>query len=96
MTSGQDGPTFSLRLIKASGKDIGRQVFLARCRYGKKSGPTPKPRSTRKTDADSPETLAKRAHVDNGTIPITDVEKNRYISPLISHIVGYNQYKVIH
>ena len=92
ITTGQDGPTFSLVIVKSSGKEIGRKVRLARCRYGKKAGFTTKPRvgRSRPKDPDA------RAHVDNGTLPITDVERNRYLSPLISHIIQYNQCKVIH
>ena len=91
LTTGQDGPTFSLRIVKSSGKEKGRIVHLARCRYGKKAGYTSKPRVGRKEQPSD-----ARAHVDNGTLPITDVERNRYLSPLISHIIQYNQYKVIH
>jgi hypothetical protein len=35
-------------------------------------------------------------HIDAGTLPITDITAGRYNTPLISHIIGYNGFKVIH
>lgn len=38
----------------------------------------------------------RRLHLDAGTLPMTDVETNTYFTPLISHIIGYNDCKVYH
>lgn len=35
-------------------------------------------------------------HKVNYTVPITDLENEQYLTPLISHIIQFNQYKVIH
>lgn len=35
-------------------------------------------------------------HKEHDTIPITDLEDGQYKTVLISHIIGYNQFKVYH
>jgi hypothetical protein len=97
----RQGP-FSLMIIKSGGKEIGQKRRLMRCLYGKKPG-SGKTRSQRqaekvaaKLDKSKISATERRLHVWNGTIPIFDVEQNRYISPLMSHITEFNQYKVIH
>lgn len=93
---------FSLLYVKSGGKEIGQKRRLHRCRYGKKpgSGKTRVQRQAEKAaaalDHSGLNATERRAHVENGTIPIHDLEQNRYISPLLSHIVEFNQYKVIH
>lgn len=93
---------FSLVIVLAGGKDIGQKRRLLRCRYGKKTG-SGKTRAQRQAakaaaalDQTGINTTERRAHVENGTIPIHDLEQNRYISPLISHITEFMHYKVIH
>lgn len=66
-------------------------MIIARARYG----------APRRRVSDTPTGTRERSkapyeHNDNGTIPMTNVDRNKYFSPLISHIIGYNEYRVIH
>jgi hypothetical protein len=94
MTDPMRETPFSIRLVKSGGKEIAQYRRLYRCRYGKKPG-SGKTRSQREAEKVINGT-ERRGHVENGTIPIHDLEQNRYVSPLLSHIVEFNQYKVIH
>ncbi|MEL6141889.1 MAG: hypothetical protein AAFU67_09755 [Bacteroidota bacterium] len=83
--------TCRLAIVVSSGKRKGQVRIIANARYGSPS----------RRIADSPDGKRKSSsspyeHNDNGTIPITDADRNKYLSPLISHIIGYNEYRVIH
>lgn len=39
---------------------------------------------------------ARLLHKEQDTIPITDLEDGQYKTILISHIIGFNEYKVYH
>jgi len=92
--TGEDGD-FTLRIIRSSGKLKGHEKVFARARYGAPEQVTHTPKGKR--DKAAGIRLASVGdHLENGTIPITDLEKRQYKSPLISHIIGYNGRKVIH
>jgi|GEM_PF-805862 hypothetical protein len=102
MTDPSRADTFSLVIRLSGGKEIGQKRTLYRCRFGKRAG-SGKTREQRAEDRkvagldkSGLNGTERRQHVENGTIPIHDLEQNRYISPLISHITEFNQYKVIH
>lgn len=87
---GPGGKTCTLRVRRSSGPKRGQLYVIAQARYGA-------PRKEGKPQEGLRESTAKYMHNDAGTIPITDVgNHSRYISPSISHIVGYNQYRVRH
>lgn len=80
-----------LTVVRSSGKNKGDVIIIPRARYG----------SPRRRVSDTPTGVRKRSnndyeHNDNGTFPMTNVDRNKYISPLLSHIIGYNEYRVIH
>jgi len=83
--------TFALKIVRSTGKAKGSIGFYPRVRYGK---PRDRGAAARKAarNGDPPPWL----HTDRGTIPLTDTDRNRYIAPLISHIIQYNQYRVRH
>ena len=80
-----------LKFILSTGPAKGDERIVPRARYGA-------PRRTVATQKDGGRPRSKRAyeHNDNGTLPMTNVDGNRYFTPLISHIVGYNDFRVIH
>jgi hypothetical protein len=90
------GGTFTLRFVRSSGQRKGTIATVAKCRYGA-------PRRQRDNDAQPGPSSAnsnrsgrKWLHTEAGTIPCTDTERNRYFTPLISHIIQYNDYQVLH
>ena len=92
--TGEDGD-FTLRIIRSSGKLKGHEMVIARARYGAPQQATHTPRN-RNTSKPGSRLASVGDHLENGTIPITDLEKRQYKSPLISHIIGYNGRKVVH
>lgn len=83
---------FWLAFVRASGKEVGSIKVVAKTLYG-----APK-RATGSGGGMIPvKDDRKRAmHVEKGTLPCTDYDKDEYITPLISHIIGYNLMKVVH
>jgi hypothetical protein len=82
--------TFLIKFVRASGKKKGSIKTVAKARYG-----AVKPKD-RGNGMPKPSENTPRLHVDAGTLPMTDTERNSYFTPLISHIIQFNQYKVIH
>lgn len=88
---GTDDRPASLTIVLSSGAKRGQVRLLPSVRYGApmKSGPV--------LSVGLRQSTAPHSHNDRGTIPMTDLaQRNRYITPLISHIIGYNGYKVRH
>lgn len=82
--------SFWLAWVRASGKERGSIKIVSKCLYGA-------PKIGEGGKAMPVKDDRKRAmHVDKGTLPMTDYDYNEYLTPLISHIVGYNLYQVIH
>lgn len=81
----RDGQTFLLKVVRATGKQAGSIKVIAKARKG-----GPEKAHTIATDR------KKALHKDKGTIPIVDVEADQYMSILISHIIQFNDKKVIH
>lgn len=82
---------FWLAFVRSSGKDAGSIKVVAKTLYG-----APK-RATGGSGIIPVKDGRKRAlHIEKGTLPCTDYDRNEYITPLISHIVGYNLMKVTH
>lgn len=96
---GADGDSFILRFVSSGLKDKGKYK-QRKCRYGApmQNLHTPKNRRPPKKILDHAEATRRRAHVEHGTIPLTDLDAAtpKYFTPLISHIVGYNQFTVKH
>lgn len=88
--SGADGDSFTLDFIYATGKKKGLAGFKS-FRYGAPIQEVHTPERQRVA-----EKADHRDHVDYGTIPLTDVFTGKYKELLMSHITGYNQYKVVH
>lgn len=79
------GP-FVLQFVASTGKDKGK-LKTVRALYG---------RSTREQSTVAPREKAQVLHKDTGTLPLMDVDKQQYITPLISHYRVYNGYKITH
>lgn len=86
------GRTFALTFVRASGKEKGALKTVAKALYG---APNPKKRGDRGM-GESGNGKVRKTHLDAGTLPCTDTETGTYFTPLISHIVGFNEYQVIH
>lgn len=81
--------TFWLAFVRGTGKDRGSVKVVAKASYGA-------PMRTQSGQALLPKSDRKRAlHIEKGTLPMSD-EMNTYLTPLISHIIGYNLMKVVH
>jgi len=86
-----DGETFTLRYVRSTGKRKGSIKTVAKARRGVRTGFS----GSSTTDAER----SRSRHTDSGTLPIIDTEAppdDQYLTPLISHIIGFNHYKVIH
>lgn len=86
------GKTFVIRFVRSVGKKKGSIKTVAKAVYGA---------AKRKAQSSAPvdntnNTNKPRKHVDAGTIPMTDTETGKYFTPLISHIIEYNNFKVRH
>lgn len=86
-----DGERFVLEHIKASGKHKGTLV-RGEYRYGAPTQEVHTPRAKATGDLD------RREHVERGTLPLTRLDKGvpRYQTPLISHLISYNDMKIMH
>lgn len=87
----QGGATFLIKFVRSTGRQKGSIKIVAKARYG-----APNPRARGQLADDRPPMRKVKLHVDAGTLPLTDTETNTYFTPLISHIIGFNQYQVIH
>lgn len=84
---------FWIAFVRSTGKNAGSIKVVAKTLYG-----APKRSTGGRVGAVLPvKDDRKRAlHIEKGTLPCTDYDKNEYITPLISHVFGYNLMKVIH
>ena len=83
---------FWVAFVRASGKECGTIKVVAKTLYGAPKRATGGSRGMIPVKDDR-----KRAiHVEKGTLPCTDHDRDEYITPLISHIIGYNLMKVVH
>lgn len=82
---------FWIAFVRATGTECGSIKVVSKALYG-----APKRSGTGAVLA--PKDDRKRAmHVDKGTLPISDYDaRAQYLTPLISHIIGYNLYQVTH
>ena len=85
------GETCVLRFVRGTGKKRGTIKTVAKARYG-----APRRVTKGKGKSGSGRSKKHKLHVDAGTIPMTDTERNIYFTPLISHIIQYNNHQVIH
>lgn len=86
---GTPGRPFWLAFVRSSGKGQGSIKKVSKCLYG-----APKPHAGRMGASLTDRNSAK--HTEKGTLPMTDHDTGNYLTPLISHIIGYNLYQVIH
>lgn len=80
------GESFKLTFVRSSGKKKG-SIKVSQFRYG---APIPQIKASKQISK------SKGSHKLSGTIPLTEVETNKYSSPLISHIIGINDFLVKH
>lgn len=82
---------FWLAFVRAGGEKAGSVKVVSSTLYGA-------PRIDGRTGNHKAGTRLKatRLHTEKGTLPCTDKTKNEYLTPLISHIIGYNMYQVQH
>lgn len=87
----RDDPSnrFWLAFVRATGKDAGSIKIVSSALYGAPLDGYNKRRPAGKMPASA-------LHTEKGTLPITDSTNGQYLSPLISHIIGFNLYKVKH
>lgn len=87
----RDNPsgTFWLAFVRASGKDRGSIKIVSKCLYGA-------PRRNHVATIAAVVSRQSALHTEKGTLPMTDYESGQYLTPLISHIIGYNLYQVTH
>ena len=91
------GRVFWLAFVRSTGKERGSVKVVARCKYGSpqaqvgagQSGPG-------LAEILGEKKSGKWLHTDKGTLPMTDYDSGQYITPLISHLIGYNLKKIIH
>lgn len=81
---------FRLKFVKATGKSAG-EIAEKVCYYG---APNPYPRA-QSTEA-KPVPRSRKKHLESNTIPLTEFGSSRMVTPLISHIIGFNGKQVIH
>lgn len=88
MSDAGDKP-FRIAFVRATGKNAGsvKELFAY---YG---APNPGGQS-KPTKSISRKT--RKLHTASGTIPLTDASTSRLITPLISHIITFQNKKVIH
>ncbi len=82
---------FWLAFVRATGEQAGSVKVVSSSLYGA-------PRIDGRTGEHKPGSRVKATalHTEKGTLPCTDKTKGEYLSPLISHIIGYNMYQVKH
>jgi hypothetical protein len=87
--SANTGKPFWLEFVRSSGNDAGKIKVVGKALYG---------RSEQVTKMSPKSVIPRKAslHIHKGTLPMQDYTEGHYISPLISHIIGYNLKKVKH
>ena len=83
--------SFWLAFVRAGGERAGSVKVVSSTLYGA-------PRIDGRSGTHKPGVRIKATalHTEKGTLPCTDKTRNEYLTPLISHIIGYNMYKVKH
>lgn len=90
MADAGDRP-FRIGFVRAKGKNAGA-IKEVTCYYG---APNPKPR--RNAAAGTGTKRKPRAtHLESGTVPLTEVATRRMMTPMISHIILFNNKPVFH
>lgn len=92
----QRGETFTLRFCRSTGKRKGSMATVAKCRYGAPKGH--REHESNSAGTGSTQRTPRWLHSEKGTLPMTDVEKGAkgYFTPLISHMMFFNEYKIKH
>lgn len=82
---------FWLAFVRATGDGIGSVKVSGSTLYGA-------PRINDRTGNYKASTRLKHTalHTEKGTLPCTDKTRGEYLTPLISHIIGYNLFQVKH
>lgn len=82
---------FWLAFVRATGDQAGSVKVTASTLYGA-------PRISGRSGDYKPGNRLKATalHTEKGTLPCTDKTRGEYLTPLISHIIGYNMYLVKH
>lgn len=83
--------SFWLAFVRATGEHCGSVKVVSSTLYGA-------PRISDRTGDYKPGIRLKATalHTEKGTLPCTDKTRGEYLTPLISHIIGYNMYRVKH
>lgn len=81
---------FRIRFVKSTRKEAG-QIKEAICYYG---APNPKDRTARPKSATS--RAPRKLYTDSGSLPLTECSTGRLLTPIISHIIGFQGRKVYH
>lgn len=81
---------FWLAFVRATGKDAGSVKVVSVAIYGAPRYDNDGKAKTVKNER------ARVLHTEKGTLPMTDSTTGVYLTPLISHIIGYNMYRVKH
>ncbi len=80
---------FRLEIVVSTGRSKGDIRVLAQCIKGAPAGAPATPTI-------GAAGRAEILHKERDTIPITDLEDGHYKTILISHIIGFNEFKVYH
>lgn len=84
--------TFELVFVRSTGELRGQVKTIEKAQYG-----YPRNELARRNQGKrGPSQKKRRLHIDAGTIPITDKSTARYVTPKISHIIGFEGMAVKH
>lgn len=87
--------TFVLSFVRATGKKKGTVKTVAKCKIG--AHPIYRQAARQPAENKDGSTRAKNVlMVDSSQLACHNAETGEYLTPLISHIIGYNLKKVIH
>jgi len=95
--TGMTSAPFLLRYVKKQGRSRGKIQVIAKAVFGapNRAPIMPSASDTESTEAES--VRGKFKWKDHDMLPLTDLEDgNKFRTIPISHIIGYNQYQVIH
>ena len=87
------GRPFALHFVRSRNSKGGKKgsiKLVAKCGYGKPG----QEQEYKQRHIQRVRTVPQ--HVDKGTLPLWDRETGEFLSPLISHIIGFNHQKVRH
>lgn len=86
------GRAFELHFVRATGKKAG-SIKTGVYTYG-----APNPRAPKKSAPGAPERMEmkNKTHVINGTLPLTDQKTKALCTPLISHLIKIDAYRIKH